>query len=108
MTVRQHPMTTQQRPGNRLLTRAARIAESSKQVSEGAFTHIGRDRPHSKEAARRVFSSQSDGEWITISKRRHAMHLFLSPIFALGGIWIGGGSVGLVIVIVIVVLLLRR
>ena len=36
------------------------------------------------------------------------MHLFLSPIFALGGIWIGGGSVGLIIVIVIVVLLLRR
>ena len=36
------------------------------------------------------------------------MHLLLSPVLAVGGIWIGGGSVGLLIVIVIVVLLLRR
>jgi hypothetical protein len=34
------------------------------------------------------------------------MHLIFSPVFA-SAIWIGGGSVGLLLVIVIVVLLLR-
>ena len=34
------------------------------------------------------------------------MHLLLSPLFA-SGLWIGGGSVGLLLLIVIVVLLLR-
>jgi len=34
------------------------------------------------------------------------MHLFFTPILA-SGIWIGGGSVGLILVVVIVVLLLR-
>ncbi len=36
------------------------------------------------------------------------MHLLLSPVLGMGGIWIGGGSVGILIVIVVVVLLLRR
>ena len=35
------------------------------------------------------------------------MHLLFSPIFA-NVIWIGGGSVGLLLLIVIVVLVLRR
>ena len=38
---------------------------------------------------------------------RHAMHLLLTPVLA-SGIWIGGGSVGLLLVIMIVVLVLRR
>jgi hypothetical protein len=35
------------------------------------------------------------------------MHLLFSPVFA-NAIWIGGGSVGLLLVIVGVVLVLRR
>jgi hypothetical protein len=35
------------------------------------------------------------------------MHLLFTPILA-SGVWIGGGSVGLILVIVVVVLLLRR
>jgi hypothetical protein len=35
------------------------------------------------------------------------MHLLFSPVLA-SAIWIGGGSVGLILVIVILVLLLRR
>jgi hypothetical protein len=35
------------------------------------------------------------------------MHLLFSPVLA-SGIWIGGGSLGLVLVIIVVVLLLRR
>jgi hypothetical protein len=35
------------------------------------------------------------------------MHLLFTPVLA-SGLWIGGGSVGLLIVIVLVVLLLRR
>ena len=35
------------------------------------------------------------------------MHLLLTPVLA-SGIWIGGGSVGLLLVIIIVVLVLRR
>jgi hypothetical protein len=38
---------------------------------------------------------------------RKAMHLLFTPILA-SGVWIGGGSVGLILVIVVVVLLLRR
>jgi hypothetical protein len=38
---------------------------------------------------------------------RHTMHLLLSPVLA-NAIWIGGGSVGLVLLIVIIVLVLRR
>jgi hypothetical protein len=34
------------------------------------------------------------------------MHLLFSPLLA-SGIWIGGGSLGLILVIVVVVLLLR-
>jgi hypothetical protein len=39
-------------------------------------------------------------------KERYFMHLLLSPVLG-SAIWIGGGSVGLLLVIVIVVLLLR-
>jgi hypothetical protein len=35
------------------------------------------------------------------------MHLLLTPVLA-SGIWIGGGSVGLLLVIIIVVLIVRR
>ncbi len=35
------------------------------------------------------------------------MHLLFTPMLA-SGIWIGGGSVGLLLVIIIVVLLIRR
>jgi hypothetical protein len=35
------------------------------------------------------------------------MHLIFTPMLA-SGIWIGGGSVGLLLVIIIVVLLVRR
>jgi hypothetical protein len=35
------------------------------------------------------------------------MHLLLSPVLA-NAIWIGGGSVGLVLLIVVIVLVLRR
>jgi hypothetical protein len=35
------------------------------------------------------------------------MHLLFSPILA-SGIWIGGGSLGLVLLIVVIVLVLRR
>ncbi len=35
------------------------------------------------------------------------MHLFFTPVLA-SAIWIGGGSVGLLLVIIIVVLIVRR
>jgi hypothetical protein len=35
------------------------------------------------------------------------MHLLFSPVLA-SGIWIGGGSLGLVLLIVVIVLVLRR
>jgi hypothetical protein len=35
------------------------------------------------------------------------MHLLLSPVLA-SGIWIGGGSLGLVLLIVVIILVLRR
>ena len=35
------------------------------------------------------------------------MHLVFTPMLA-SGIWIGGGSVGLLLIIIIVVLLVRR
>jgi hypothetical protein len=38
---------------------------------------------------------------------RHVMHLELLPILA-SGLWIGGGSVGLILLIIIIVLVLRR
>jgi hypothetical protein len=38
-------------------------------------------------------------------RKTRAMHLLFSPLFA-SAIWIGGGSLGLVLVIVVVVLLL--
>jgi hypothetical protein len=35
------------------------------------------------------------------------MHLLFSPVLA-SGIWIGGGSLGLVLLIVVIILVLRR
>ena len=35
------------------------------------------------------------------------MHLLFSPVLA-SGLWIGGGSVGLILFIIVIVLLLRR
>jgi hypothetical protein len=35
------------------------------------------------------------------------MHLLFSPVLA-SGIWIGGGSLGLVLLIIVIVLVLRR
>jgi hypothetical protein len=49
---------------------------------------------------------ERDGEYIAIRKEKHTMHILFSPIFA-NVIWIGGGSVGLLLVIVILVLLFR-
>ena len=34
--------------------------------------------------------------------------LSLSPVLAMSGVWIGGGSVGIILVIIIVLLVLRR
>jgi len=36
------------------------------------------------------------------------MHLLISPVLAVSGIYIGGGAVGVLLVITVVVLLLRR
>lgn len=38
---------------------------------------------------------------------RRVMHFLFTPMVA-SGVWIGGGSVGLLLVIIIVVLLIRR
>lgn len=35
------------------------------------------------------------------------MHLIFTPVLA-SGIWIGGGSVGLLLIVVVAILLLRR
>jgi len=48
-----------------------------------------------------------DGEQLAITNERNIMSLLFTPVLA-SGIWIGGGSVGLVLVIIVVVLLLRR
>jgi hypothetical protein len=45
---------------------------------------------------------------MAIKKERNAMSLLFSPVLASGGIYIGGGAVGLLLVIIVVVLLLRR
>lgn len=36
------------------------------------------------------------------------MNMLFAPVLGLGGVWIGGGTVGLLLVIVVVVLLVRR
>lgn len=43
-----------------------------------------------------------------LNHERYVMQFLLSPIVALGGVWIGGGTVGILLVIIVVVLLLRR
>ncbi len=56
--------------------------------------------------ARAITSVKSDGEYIAIKNERYVMHLLFSPVLG-SAIWIGGGSVGLVLLIIVVVLLLR-
>jgi len=36
------------------------------------------------------------------------MNLLLSSVFGASGIWIGGGTLGIILIIIVVVLLLRR
>lgn len=36
------------------------------------------------------------------------MNFLLSPVLAMSGIWIGGGSAGIIVVVLILVLLFRR
>jgi hypothetical protein len=40
-------------------------------------------------------------------KERHFMHLLFTPVLA-SAIWIGGGTLGIIIVVILLVLLLRR
>ena len=47
------------------------------------------------------------GEFIAVPNETYVMHLLLTPVLG-SAIWIGGGSVGLLLVIIIVVLVLRR
>jgi len=54
----------------------------------------------------RVKSTERGGEYIAIRNEKHTMHILFSPVLA-NVIWIGGGSVGVLIVIVILVLLFR-
>ena len=48
-----------------------------------------------------------DGEQLAITNERNIMSLLFTPVLA-NALYIGGGSVGLLVAIVIVVLLLRR
>jgi hypothetical protein len=47
------------------------------------------------------------GEQIAIKNERQTMSLLTAPLFA-SALYIGGGTVGLILVIVVIVLLLRR
>ena len=67
----------------------------------------GRVTPHRKSQAHRVAYLKSDGEYIAIQNERQTMHLLFSPVLA-SVIWVGGGSLGLVLLIVVIVLVLRR
>ena len=51
-------------------------------------------------------SVKGDGEYIAIKNERHAMHLLFTPVLA-SALYIGGGSLGLVLLIIVVVVLLR-
>ena len=66
----------------------------------------GRVTPHRKSPAHRVVSLQKMTANKLPSKQKQTMHLLLTPFLA-SALYIGGGSVGLLLVIVIVVLLLR-
>jgi hypothetical protein len=63
---------------------------------------MAEDRPLTYASCRR------DGECKAIQHERYVMYILLSPVVALGGVWIGGGTVGILLVIIVVVLLLRR
>jgi hypothetical protein len=58
-------------------------------------------------APSRTVAPESNGKRIAIKNERQTMHLLFSPVLA-SAVWIGGGSVGLILLIVVVVLLLRR
>jgi hypothetical protein len=49
---------------------------------------------------------EKHGERIAIKTKNHPMDLLFSPVLG-NVIWIGGGSVGLILLIVVIVLLLR-
>ena len=74
-------------------------------ASEAGFPAPGRLRArgtsYAKEHFERVVANP-----LPLQNERKNMLLLLSPFLA-SGIWIGGGSVGLILVIVVVVLLLR-
>ena len=44
---------------------------------------------------------------MAITNERHTMHLLFTPVLA-SALYIGGGSVGLLLVIIVIVLLVRR
>jgi hypothetical protein len=52
-------------------------------------------------------AGKPDGDQTVINNEKHTMHLLFSPVLG-NALYIGGGSVGLLLVILIVVLLLRR
>ena len=63
--------------------------------------------PDRKVAARFAFCTISAVSCnIGCKNERHIMHLLLSPVLG-SAIWIGGGSVGLLLVIIVVVLFVR-
>jgi hypothetical protein len=57
-------------------------------------------------APSRSVTPENDGKRIAIKNERQIM-LLLSSLVLANGLWIGGGSVGLILLIVVVVLLLR-
>ena len=62
--------------------------------------------PMAESAMSRSVALANDGKPIAIKNERKTMHLLFLPVLA-SALYIGGGSVGLLLVIVIVVLLLR-
>jgi hypothetical protein len=84
---------------------AAQIARAP-HLFQGKALCNGRVIPHGEGSGRAV-TLDDNGKHIAVKKNeRQIMHLLFSPVFA-SALYIGGGSVGLLLVIVIVVLLLR-
>ena len=54
----------------------------------------------------RKLRPETKGKFIACQIERNYMHLLFSPVFA-SALYIGGGSVGILLVIIVVVLLLR-
>src|SRR5690242_6887158 len=74
--------------------------EHLEQILDGRLVTEPMARPELKSTRKR-----NDGQ-IATKNERHAMHLLFTPVLG-SAIWIGGGSVGLILVVVVVVLLLR-